>query len=169
MAVRETNSISESSSCVRFFCFLSSCSFSWNSISVYHLDIFCFYYTIRIQLFIAGLSNYGIGAVAYQIIVLLYRTWAFAPGLSFPYPSIKLIPPQTQSPAPRAITKVCSTFTASPKNCILKFLLFLFWLICRLLRQFDFVIVEHLMLWYNRFPAFQIFLYIKGVFLVIVR
>ena len=37
-------------------------------------DTFLMNYTIRIQLFIAGLSNYGIGAVAYQIIVLLYRT-----------------------------------------------------------------------------------------------
>ena len=118
MAVRETNSISESSSCVRFFCFLSSCSFSWNSISVYHLDIFCFYYTIRIQLFIAGLSNYGIGAVAYQIIVLLYRTWALEPGLSLPYPSRRLTTPHTPRPAPRATTSVCKVVIAEVKNCI---------------------------------------------------
>ena len=33
----------------------------------------------------------------------------FEPGLSDPYPSIRLMPPQTQSPAPMAITIFCNT------------------------------------------------------------
>ena len=42
----------------------------------------------------------------------------FAPGLSFPYPSKRLITPQMPSPAPRAITKVCNTPIALLKNSI---------------------------------------------------
>ena len=40
----------------------------------------------------------------------------FAPGLSLPYPSMRLMPPQMPSPAPSAITKVCNTSTALLKN-----------------------------------------------------
>ncbi len=43
----------------------------------------------------------------------------FAPGLSFPYPSKRLIAPQIQRPAPRAITRVCNTSTALLKKPIL--------------------------------------------------
>ena len=46
----------------------------------------------------------------------------FAPGLSFPYPSKRLITPQMPRPAPRAITSVCKTPTALLKNAIIKLL-----------------------------------------------
>ena len=42
----------------------------------------------------------------------------FAPGLSLPYPSMRLMPPQMPSPAPSAITKVCNTSTALLKKSI---------------------------------------------------
>ena len=50
--------------------------------------------------------------------LLLYQSWAFAPGLSFPYPSSRLITPQIPRPAPRAMTKVCKTSTALLKKSI---------------------------------------------------
>lgn len=42
----------------------------------------------------------------------------FAPGLSLPYPSIKLITPHTPSPAPMATTRVCKILIAELKNAI---------------------------------------------------
>ncbi|EQK19083.1 hypothetical protein QUY_3461 [Clostridioides difficile P71] len=47
-----------------------------------------------------------------------FMPWLFAPGLSLPYPSMRLMPPQMPSPAPSAITKVCNTSTALLKNSI---------------------------------------------------
>ena len=47
-----------------------------------------------------------------------FMPWLFAPGLSFPYPSRRLITPQMPSPAPRAITRVCNTSIALLKNSI---------------------------------------------------
>ena len=41
-----------------------------------------------------------------------FISWDFAPGLSFPYPSIRLIAPQIPRPAPSAITSVCKVSTA---------------------------------------------------------
>ena len=41
-----------------------------------------------------------------------------APGLSFPYPSSRLMTPQIPRPAPRAMTKVCKTSTALLKKSI---------------------------------------------------
>lgn len=46
----------------------------------------------------------------------------FAPGLSFPYPSSKLMPPHTPRPPPSAITSVCSTSIVELKN-VMAFLL----------------------------------------------
>ena len=45
----------------------------------------------------------------------------FAPGLSFPYPSKRLITPQTPTPAPIAVTTVFNPVTAVVKNAILLF------------------------------------------------
>ena len=45
----------------------------------------------------------------------------FAPGLSFPYPSKRLMTPQIPRPAPRAMTNVCNTPTAESKNAIPNF------------------------------------------------
>ena len=50
--------------------------------------------------------------------LLLYQSWALAPGLSFPYPSSRLMTPQIPRPAPRAMTKVCKTSTALLKKSI---------------------------------------------------
>lgn len=47
-----------------------------------------------------------------------YSGVSFAPGLSLPYPSMRLMPPQMPSPAPSAITKVCNTSTALLKKSI---------------------------------------------------
>lgn len=44
--------------------------------------------------------------------------WDFAPGLSFPYPSNRLITPHTASPAPIATTSVCKILIAWLKNAI---------------------------------------------------
>ncbi len=60
----------------------------------------------------------------------------FAPGLSFPYPSRRLITPHTASPAPIATTRVCKMLIADAKNAIYyvkaEFLtLFLIYLSCR--------------------------------------
>lgn len=52
--------------------------------------------------------------------LLLYQSWAFAPGLSLPYPSSKLTAPQMPRPAPRAMTRVWSTWIAELKNSIQK-------------------------------------------------
>ena len=41
-----------------------------------------------------------------------------APGLSLPYPSRRLMPPQTQSAPPRATTRVCRVSIAELKNSI---------------------------------------------------
>ena len=46
--------------------------------------------------------------------------WLFAPGLSFPYPSRRLITPHTPSPAPMAETRVWRMEIALLKNPILK-------------------------------------------------
>ena len=54
--------------------------------------------------------------------VLLYGTWAFAPGLSFPYPSRRLITPHTATPAPIAVTTVFNPVTADVKNAIFSYL-----------------------------------------------
>ena len=51
-----------------------------------------------------------INPTGYQTV--LYVTLVFAPGLSLPYPSIRLITPHTPRPAPSAITNVCNTPTA---------------------------------------------------------
>ena len=50
--------------------------------------------------------------------LLLYQSWALAPGLSFPYPSSRLMTPQIPRPAPRAMTKICKTSTALLKKSI---------------------------------------------------
>ena len=44
--------------------------------------------------------------------------WLFAPGLSFPYPSRRLMTPHTARPAPRATTSVCKIVIADVKNAI---------------------------------------------------
>lgn len=59
-------------------------------------------------------------SVSVLFVVLLYRTWAFAPGLSLPYPSSRLMTPQMPRPAPRAMTSVWSTWIAELKNSIQK-------------------------------------------------
>ena len=61
------------------------------------------------------------GRAGYPCLVLLYRTWAFAPGLSLPYPSIRLTTPQTPRPAPIATTRVCRTVIDWLKNSIYYF------------------------------------------------
>ena len=58
------------------------------------------------------------GRAGYPCLVLLYRTWAFAPGLSFPYPSRRLITPHTPTPAPIAVTTVLSPVTDVVKKLI---------------------------------------------------
>ena len=50
--------------------------------------------------------------------VLLYRTWALAPGLSFPYPSRRFTTPHTPRPAPIATTRVFKVVIALLKNAI---------------------------------------------------
>ena len=47
-----------------------------------------------------------------------FMPWDFAPGLSWPYPSRRLMTPQIPRPAPRAITRVCRVVTADVKNAI---------------------------------------------------
>ena len=46
----------------------------------------------------------------------------FAPGLSFPYPSRRLITPHTATPAPIAVTTVFNPVTADVKNAIFSYL-----------------------------------------------
>ena len=54
----------------------------------------------------------------------------FAPGLSLPYPSRRLITPHTPTPAPIAVTTVFNPVTAVVKNDILIYLFLSLNLIC---------------------------------------
>ena len=64
-------------------------------------------------------NNWNCGLLSINSCVLLYGTWALAPGLSLPYPSSRLMPPHTPRPAPRAITRVWRVVIADWKNAIL--------------------------------------------------
>lgn len=93
-----------------------------------------------------------------------FMPWLFAPGLSFPYPSMRLIPPQIPRPAPRATTRVCNTSTALLKNSINSILLI--FLVIAVRFYFQFVHLKRFLRLYHRRTPFYVPFHIKLILLV---